>query len=226
MADKASGISKRAARWILVLSVLGLAVALVLVMVARRQTPRHTPRATRSGSRSDVRDKRNAPATQRRRASQASRRIARTGRVDRRRLAALLGWKPGHPPSPGEMGSGRGSSRSGGGPPVDGDSPTVFPLTAKGIRGAIRERIAEIKECYDGWLASDDTLEGQLTLAFTIEADPDGDLARISRAQIQSSTLEHRGLERCVLVMAESLLFEAPSGGAVTVRYPLRFRRE
>ena len=98
------------------------------------------------------------------------------------------------------------------------------PLTAKGIRGAIRARIEEIKECYEGWLADDDELGGKLILAFTIEKDADGELARISNAEIQQSSLDHPGLERCVLVMAESLSFEPPEGDKVTVRYPFRFK--
>lgn len=154
-------------------------------------------------------------------------------RVDRAKLARLL--RQGSPPggvadpearpgsAPGSS-AGSGPAARGSGDPEDDADTTVWPLTAKGIRGAIRARIAEIKECYDGWLAADDELGGKLVLAFTIETDPEGELARVSNTEIQDSSLDHPGLERCVLIMAESLRFEAPAGGKVTVRYPLRFR--
>jgi len=99
-------------------------------------------------------------------------------RVDRARLARLLGRGMGH---------GAVTDPEAPGGPEDVDEPAIWPLTAKGIKGAMRARIAEIKECYDGWLAADDQLGGKLVLAFTIEADPDGENARISSAEIQES---------------------------------------
>ncbi len=228
MKKNAPKTSNRAAWWILILAVLGLAMALIFVMVVRREKPRSGSRAsasTKSGaSTGGVRGPGSGRGASNRLAPPASRREALSRRVNRRRLAELLGRtsKGTRPETPGH-GPGSGTPGSRGDPPLDEEPPTVFPLNAKGIRGAIRARIEEIKECYDGWLATDDTLGGKLVLAFTIEKDPDGELARISSAEIQGSTLQHPGLERCVLVMAESLSFEAPEDGRITVKYPFRF---
>ena len=218
--------SSRGARWILILSALGVATALFVVWVVGREKPRRSDNETSSASGADARREnvRRSGGAESRRGSTPSRRKSWSGRGDRRRLAKLLGRRPpGEAPASGEAG-GHGGEAAYGGESVDETPDPVFPVNAQGIRGAIRERISEVKECYEGWQAFDDTLAGKLVVAFTIEPDPDGDLARISRAELQSSSLHHPGLERCVLVMMESLRFEAPENGSVTVRYPFRFR--
>ncbi|MFH2009819.1 MAG: AgmX/PglI C-terminal domain-containing protein [bacterium] len=102
------------------------------------------------------------------------------------------------------------------------DPPTIFPVTAQGIRGALRSRIEELKACYDGWLQEDPELGGELVVAFSIETT-DQDHARVTETAIDSATMDHGHLESCVLVMVESLRFENPTQGRVTVRYPFRF---
>jgi outer membrane biosynthesis protein TonB len=86
----------------------------------------------------------------------------------------------------------------------------------------MRARIQEVKECYEGWLTEEPDLGGRLVVSFAIEASGDGS-ARIREARIQGLGLGHRALESCVLVMVESLQFEAPPKGRVEVSYPFFF---
>lgn len=220
--------------WILILALLAVAMGLVLLLVTRprpkeRQATLSGRRgATSAGSRGQGGQTRTGGADPMGRWRSAK---GIRNRVDRERLARLLarGMRPGAVLNGDPGARGAGVDDGGGGPrgtqdAEDAEDPTIWPLTAKGIKGAIRARIDEIKECYDGWLAADDELGGKLLLAFTIVADPDGEHARISNAEIQQSSLAHPGLERCVLVMAESLRFEPPPGEKITVRYPFKFR--
>jgi hypothetical protein len=233
--------TSRGSWWILSLAVLAVAMGLVLLQVTRpkeRQATRSGRRGAMSaGSRGQGSGTRTGGADPMERWRGAKGvPMGTPARVNRERLARLLGRGMRHgaagegdPEARGAGGdNGAGGGGSGGAPGAqdaeDAEDPTIWPLTAKGIKGAIRARIAEIKECYDGWLAADDELGGKLLLAFTIEADPDEEHARISNAEIQQSSLAHPGLERCVLVMAESLRFEPPPGDKITVRYPFQFR--
>lgn len=232
MTSPDKGTSGRGARWILVLALLAVGVGIALLFVAggREKRGRSEGRATDPGARPSPRSSTASPGMGAGagggRAALDPRRVRE--RVDRRRLARLLGSGRTAAGSPGGEGPGGDGRRGPGTATGDGDPGTpedpVWPLTAKGIKGAIKARIEEIKECYNGWLAMDDELGGKLVLAFRIERDPDGELARIASAEIQGSTVDHPGLERCVLVMAESLSFEPPPGDAVTVRYPFRFK--
>jgi hypothetical protein len=235
MAKNAPEVSPHGARWILILAVLGVVTGLIVVLVVRRENPPRSSRSSSSAPGSKVHTDHTGTGDGVHMASRVSRQRSTMAPVDRRRLAELLRRsRTGHRPAPGSMPNDSDGNRRAAGPDDDpADDPSddpalaedpVFPISAKGIRGAIQARIAEIKECYEGWLGADDTLEGKLILAFTIEADANGELARISNAEIQGSTLEHAGLERCVLVMAESLRMEVPAEGTVTVRYPFRFR--
>ena len=202
MAKNAPEVSPHGARWILILAVLGVVTALIVVLVVRREDPRRSSPSSSSapGSKMHTDHTRTGGGGDRRGFSRGSRRGSPALRVDRRRLAELLRQsRSGHRTAQGSMPGDSDRSRRAAGPdhdpaqdltadPAAAEDP-VFPISAKGIRGAIRARIEEIKECYEGWLAADDTLEGKLILAFTIESDADGELARISNAEIQGSTL-------------------------------------
>ena len=223
---QASPPSRSAARWILALAVLAVLLGGALVLVARRGdgTARQGPR-DRTASPSSRR-RHPADSTEPRSETPPPRRAA--PRVDRRRLSAALRKLRRAADEERAAREGRGAHRASA--PErrtaalqdEGEDDVQWPVTADGIRGAIRDRISEIKECYEGWLLAEPDLGGRLVVSFSIEAGEDGD-ARIRNAEIQGSSLEHSGMERCVLVMVESLQFEAPTEGPVQVRYPFRF---
>lgn len=229
-------LSAPAARWILALTVLAALAGLVFVQVVRRGTgdevdPAQQPSSSRPGSgvqgaRPDTDEpEETRPPVDRRRLAEALRRLRQgagapmpsdlpKGAEDGGR-GPRGGASPGDPGAPLEERVGAGDSRR------DEDD-VQWPVDREGIRGAIQARIAEIKECYDGWLTEEPGLAGRIVVSFAIEAGDEG-AARIREAEIHGSEVEHSGLERCILVMVESLQFEPPTGGRVVVRYPFAF---
>ena len=225
--------SATASRWILALAALAVVIGSLLVLVARRgASERSSPSQKETRSRQVTGAARAATASD---APVASRRPG-----DRRRLAEQLRQlrlrrRAMSPPATGtpegtvdrgsdphrEAGRGGRADRGETDPGEENDD-VQWPVNREGIRGAIRARISEIKECYEGWLSEDPTLGGQVVVSFTIESG-DGGAARIREAGIHGSDVEHPWLERCILVMVESLQFEPPPEGRVVVRYPFRF---
>lgn len=116
-----------------------------------------------------------------------------------------------------------------------GDAPgLVYAADAAGIRAAMAEAKASIRECYDAWIKARPELAGTLKVTFVI-AQPEGEpeagrederLARVTRVKIAGSTLDHGLLEGCVANVTAGLAFDPPDGGELTVTYPFAFSAE
>jgi hypothetical protein len=175
----------------------------------RRTPPRRSPTMTVGDGAATAED---PPAAQAgdwsRDPAAAARRAASRARAGDPGPAPRTGSAPGGAAAPGDD--------------ADDLPPTIWPVTRDGIQGALRERIDEIKECYEGWLAVEPDLAGAVTVGFRIEAT-DGPRARITDVDISVSDLHHPWLEGCILAMIGSLTFENPESGPATVRYPFRF---
>jgi hypothetical protein len=105
------------------------------------------------------------------------------------------------------------------------DPGTPWPIDADGINGAIRERLGEIKECYDSWLQLDPDLQGKVVVGFVIAEQQD--LGAIRETTVVESTAgDNTFFEGCVLNVMSDLQFEPPEDGEVTVNYPFMFSSE
>lgn len=106
---------------------------------------------------------------------------------------------------------------------------TVWKPDPGGIRGAVRERIGEIRRCYEAWVELDPAIEGKLAVRFAITAELlDGAVdpaarAKVTDVDIVGSTLDHTLVEGCVRSVFSELRFEPPPSGRLDVTYPLRF---
>ncbi len=113
-------------------------------------------------------------------------------------------------------------------PAIDGGL-RIYTPDQTGIRSAVREKIPEIKDCYESWLKMSPKLAGKITFSFAILAtdadgglDPEG-LARVDEVVIKDSTMRHTFMEGCVADVFNGLRFERPSGDRMDVTYPLSF---
>ena len=86
------------------------------------------------------------------------------------------------------------------------------------IRGVVRERIGEIRACYDRGLAADPGLAGRVVIAFTIDAG-----GGVREASAEEVTIGG-DVGACCREAALGWRFPAPTGAkAVSVRYPFVF---
>ncbi len=109
-------------------------------------------------------------------------------------------------------------------PSEEGAEPEVLYSTSKeGINDAIRERLSEIRECYQAWLELQPDLEGTVEVKFVI-SDVDG-VGEVTRTEtLDTTTTDHTLFEGCVLNVMSTLAFESPEdGGVVIVSYPFQF---
>ena len=111
--------------------------------------------------------------------------------------------------------------------PVGEASLRRYGVTASGIRGAVQEKLPELRACYEPWAASRPGLGGKIDVSFTIRADdaPDGAKlgARVRQVKIVDGKLGNVALEGCILNVFGGLEFERPEGGEIKVTYPLTF---
>ena len=88
------------------------------------------------------------------------------------------------------------------------------------IRRAIRLHSNAIRGAYERRLIQNPTLAGRITVQIVIS--PSGTVAN---ASVQSSTLDHPGLEQDILNVFRRIRFPtAEGGGVVIVNYPLVFQ--
>jgi hypothetical protein len=100
----------------------------------------------------------------------------------------------------------------------------VFPTDARGIKDAVRMGEADLKACYDTFLATSPDLAGRLVMEFTIDND-EGDLARTTNVVVGSnSNVDHIWLEGCIATVFEEFRFDLrEQEGPINVAYPLNF---
>ena len=83
------------------------------------------------------------------------------------------------------------------------------------IREGVRERIGEIRECYNATLASDPDAQGRVVIDFTI-----GPKGTVTQAAVGSSDMGEVAAPACMRDAIQGWVFPAPSGGSVKVSYP------
>jgi TonB family protein len=97
--------------------------------------------------------------------------------------------------------------------------PLPAPSAKDDIKSVVKAHSAEVRACYETALAKSPELQGKITVSFNIE--PSG---QITSAAIQDSTLDHDGLERCVLSAVAGWQFSPrPGAEPLAVSYPFTF---
>lgn len=84
------------------------------------------------------------------------------------------------------------------------------------IRDVVRSNISDIRRCYNDGLRDDPNLAGRLAVHFKIAAS-----GKVTDSELQSSDLEHAGVETCIVKAVAKWSFPQPEGGgSVLVTYP------
>ncbi len=97
--------------------------------------------------------------------------------------------------------------------------PLPAPSVKDDIKSVVKAHTTEVHACYETALAKFPKLQGKITVSFNIE--PGGE---VTSTAIQDSTLDHDGLERCVLSAAAGWQFSPRAGAApLAVSYPFTF---
>lgn len=100
-----------------------------------------------------------------------------------------------------------------------GGSASASSIDKDQIRQVVRRHMNEIRFCYEKALAAQPTLEGRVTVQFTIDTD-----GSVSQSIVQSSTLKHPPTETCITDAVKLWQFPKPVGGIVKVAYPFVLR--
>jgi TonB family protein len=82
----------------------------------------------------------------------------------------------------------------------------------------IRDRMPDVRRCYEAALVRAPKLSGRVELKFTIDAD-----GRVSRPSLAISTLNDAQVENCLIELSRSWTFPPPEGGPVEVSFPFEF---
>jgi TonB family protein len=108
------------------------------------------------------------------------------------------------------------------GPAVVPQSPKVLGpgMDRAEIARVIRQHQAAIRACYETGLHQAPDLEGKVAVTFVIDGS-----GAVASVQVAESSLEHPGVEACMLQRIGSWRFPEPRGGGqVTVNFPWIFR--
>jgi hypothetical protein len=105
-----------------------------------------------------------------------------------------------------------------GGPRVRGGKTRVAgSLPPEVVQRIIRASFGSVRSCYEAGLASNPSLAGKVTVRFVIARD-----GSVSTVAADSQDLGDQGVIDCISRAFYTLSFPAPSGGVVTVRYPIK----
>ncbi len=86
------------------------------------------------------------------------------------------------------------------------------------IRRIVRAHINEVRFCYNQGLVKDPTLEGKVSIQFTI-----GPTGKVPAAVVASETLGDKNVANCIAKAVKRWKFPKPSGGGnVVVTYPFK----
>lgn len=103
------------------------------------------------------------------------------------------------------------------GPPV-----VTGSLDKEIIRRVVRRHRREISYCYEKELQKDKTLQGQVTVKFTISGT-----GSVIAAVVSATTMKNRTVESCITDKVRRWVFPEPKGGGiVVVNYPFNFSRQ
>jgi len=87
------------------------------------------------------------------------------------------------------------------------------------IDETIKRDMNKVRYCYQRELQKDATLEGKVTMKFTIGGD-----GAARSVEVKSFTLDNEQVHICLVSVFEKMVFPAPPGGEVViVSYPLHF---
>lgn len=87
------------------------------------------------------------------------------------------------------------------------------------IKSNMNRKKGSFRFCYERQLQGNKTLQGSVTLAFTI-----GLSGSVSSARISGGTLKDKKVHQCILKQVKKISFKKPDGGACSVRWPFKFR--
>ncbi|HOX47189.1 MAG TPA: TonB family protein [Myxococcota bacterium] len=87
------------------------------------------------------------------------------------------------------------------------------------IMRVFRQRRGQLQSCYERGLRRNPTLEGRVTLRFTID-----ERGRVTEARSAPSALGDREVEACLVSRLKSWTFPGPQAGSVQIAFPLVFR--
>lgn len=93
---------------------------------------------------------------------------------------------------------------------------TTGSLSAAAIRSVVRAHMPKVRRCYQAALVTDPTLAGDLKVRFTIDPTGTPDAVRIT-----DGTITDKALRSCVVGVFSAMSFPPPTGGSVTVSYPV-----
>ena len=94
-----------------------------------------------------------------------------------------------------------------------------MPGVVKTFDGTIRQHLNEVKDCYEMELSRKPSLQGRVTVQFTIVTT-----GQVITAVVQSSTLGNTRVENCVVNAVRRWAFLKPNdGGIAIVSYPFNF---
>jgi tetratricopeptide (TPR) repeat protein len=100
-----------------------------------------------------------------------------------------------------------------------GEAPTVTgSLPPEVVQRIVRQNFGRFRFCFDSARRTDPTVHGRVTTKFVIDAA--GDVASVS---VANTDLRDANLVRCVSTSFGNLSFPQPTGGSVTVLFPLTF---
>ncbi|MBK8218795.1 MAG: AgmX/PglI C-terminal domain-containing protein [Myxococcales bacterium] len=108
--------------------------------------------------------------------------------------------------------------------PPPGKAPQVV-LGAPSIQGTlpevtvvriVRQRISQLRTCYDVGLKTDKALQGNVTIGFVVTR-----AGKVRGAQVASKTVTNGAVAACMMHQFALLTFPKPTGGEVTISYPI-----
>jgi TonB family protein len=83
------------------------------------------------------------------------------------------------------------------------------------IRRVVQRYANQVKHCYERALSKDPALGGKVVVEVTI-----GTSGRVEASEIESSTINNKTVERCIVAATRRWRFPQPEGGPVVVHYP------
>jgi hypothetical protein len=94
-------------------------------------------------------------------------------------------------------------------------------LDMDAVSEVIRRNMNQVRFCYEQGLQTDPSLNGRVGMGFTIGAN-----GQVKVAGVESTTLNSKQIEECVVMRLKSWKFPLPSNGVdVKVSYPFLFNR-
>jgi hypothetical protein len=105
--------------------------------------------------------------------------------------------------------------------PLGAEADVAQGLDRDQIAAVINRNLGQVRFCYEQGLQSDASLNGRVSIGFTI-----GGNGLVKSAQIDNTTLNAKAVEECLLLRLKTWKFPLPEGGVdVKVSYPFVLRR-